>query len=171
MNPNLIPYSENTRFMPNYEVYFLWLSHKIWKDWKVLEAFCNSTNSWKIINLIIDKCNSRLNIYKTNLVRWVPLDNKSKIRYPNENEKLVWLQRLKREISVFKPKIVYVFWKQVSDFVLKKLELKKISNTEYSNWNTIFILAEHPSYMAVYKRKQIDEYVLKISNRIIGKQI
>lgn len=150
---------------PEYWTFFVWLSHKLWKDWQVLEAFCESTNSWKIINGIINSC-SWIPIYKTNLVRWVPINTKGKIRYPDNDEKEKGLDYLMTEINNFKPKLVYLFWKQVYDFIIKKLELKKINDFEFSYWDTTFILADHPSYIAVYKRKQTDVYVSKITDRI-----
>lgn len=165
MTNNFTAHTRNTGLKPGSEIFFLWLSHKFWKNWEVLSAFCNSTNSWKIIDKLIDGCLEK-SIFRTNLVKWVPLCKKWKLRYPNEDEKSKWLNRLKREISVFKPKMIYLFWKQVSDFVLKNLEIKKISDNEYIFFETKLVLVEHPSYIAVYRRKYIGEYIEKIVNQI-----
>lgn len=162
-----VPYYWVLKNFPQNWVFFVWLSYKLGKDWTVLEAFCNTTNSWKIITNITSICWLDW-IYKTNLVKWVPLDENRKIRYPNKIEKNDWIDILIREINLFKPRFVFLFWKQVSDFVLKKLNPIKISENEYRYWETIFVLSEHPSYIAVYKRKQIDNYTSWIIERIKG---
>lgn len=165
MKNDFIHYNKNFTLNPWAEVYFVWLSHKASKSWEVLDAFCKSTNSGKIISELEDKC-CNIHIYKTNLVRWVPLIN-SKIRYPNQDEKKNGLRRFIKEIFIFQPKIVYLFWKEVSDFVIQKIKPYKLNNQEYTYWETIFILAEHPSYIAVYKRKQTKEYIDWITKKII----
>jgi uracil-DNA glycosylase len=61
----------------------------------------------------------------------VPLDSHHKIRYPNIAEKESGRKILEEEIRKFNPKFVYLFGKQVSDFLLKKVPVKKITNDEY----------------------------------------
>jgi DNA polymerase len=143
---------------------FVGLSYKLDKEGKVLKAFCDSTNSWKVIANLEEFCNG-ITIHKTNLVQWVPL-YEGKIRYPDTKEKTEWLTQLLEEIDTIKPKIVYLFWKQVSDFVIKKLDMKKKSDFEYIRWNVTFILAHHPSYMYIYKRKDMDKYIETIVTQI-----
>ncbi|EKE30365.1 MAG: Uracil-DNA glycosylase-like protein [uncultured bacterium (gcode 4)] len=159
-------YSMNMAPNPDYRVYFIWLSHKLSKSWEILEAFCESTDSGKIISSIIWKCDSWSLIFRANLVRWVPLDDNHKLRYPSESEKLAWLRILEKEILEFRPKCIYLFGKQVSDFILKNLEMRKIDESEYIFWDTRFIFAQHPSYIAVYKRKHLPEYISRIINKI-----
>ena len=166
MAEKLLGNRDNLKLNPDSRIYFLWLSHKLSRSWEMLEAFCESTASGKIINDIIRKSGKWSTIYKTNLVKWVPLDNDWKIRYPTEKEKNAWLQRLRKEIFVFRPKWVYLFGKQVSDFILKNFRLEKLTDLEYELWSTKFILAEHPSYVAVYRRKHIEKYSNDIINRI-----
>jgi len=150
--------------LPVSDAMFVWLSYKKDKNGNILDAFCDSTNSGKVISKIEELC-QWISIHKTNLVKWVPL-KEWKIRYPNIDEKKDWIQKLLNEISVVNPKVVYLFWKQVYDFVKKTLDLEKISDYEYKLWNIIFILAHHPSYIYIYKRKEMDEYINTIVLRI-----
>lgn len=165
MTPRFVPYYPNSDIPANW-VFFVGLSHKLWKDWEVLDAFCDSTHSWKIISEVILSCENKSSIHNLNLVSWVPVNKDWKIRYPDIKEKEKWLQDLIEKIELFKPKIIFLFWKQVSEFVIKKLKLEQLSDTEYKYWEIIFALANHPAYIAVYKRKNIEEYVSFISGRI-----
>lgn len=165
MTQKFIPYFPNSNFHSRW-IFFVWLSHKLWKNWDVLDAFCDSTQSWKIISDIIISSQKEDFIYKMNLVSWVPINEKWKIRYPDIDEKEAWLKDLIDKISLFKPKIVFLFWKQVSDFVIKKSKLEKMSDNEYKYWETIVIFAPHPSYIAVYKRKNVGDYISFITNKI-----
>lgn len=158
---NFIDNRPNLKKVIPSQVMFVWLSYKLDKQWKLLEAFSDTTNSWKVISQLEESCEG-VSIYKTNLVQWVPLDEEWKIRYPNAKEKEKWLNNLLEEIEKIKPKIVYLFWKQVSDFVIKKLDVEKKSDFEYTQWDITFVLAHHPSYMYIYKRKKLDNYIENI---------
>ena len=146
-----IPYIEKTKIIWNISVFFVGLSHKCGKQGEVLEAFCDSTNSGKVISEILRKSNG-VTVYTTNLVKWVPIDSQWKIRYPNLEEKQRWLVELEKDIQTYKPKQIFCFGKQVSDFVVKSLSLKNIE----------IISVEHPSYIAIYKRKNMDTYIANI---------
>lgn len=161
---NFVKYWFYSSGLPDSTVIFVWLSYKLDKNGKILEAFCDSTNSWKVITELEKWC-QWISIYKTNLVKWVPLKD-GKIRYPNADEKKDWLQKLQDEILVVNPKVVYLFWKIVSDYIIKHLNLEKISDFEYKFWNVVFILARHPSYIYIYKRKEIDNYIWDIIAKI-----
>lgn len=163
-NKNFVEYWLDLNKLPDSKVIFVWLSYKLDKNGEMLEAFCDSTNSWKVINKLEKGC-WWISIYKTNLVKWVPI-KEGKIRYPNADEKKDWLQKLLNEISIINPKVVYLFWKQVSDYIINNLDLEKISDFEYKFWNVTFILAYHPSYIYIYKRKEIDNYVWGIISKI-----
>ena len=165
VSSNYVPYNESLDKIPTSWIFFVWLSHKLGKDGSVLDAFCESTNSWKIIGDVLQGA-SWFPIYKTNLVKWVPLDDKNKIRYPSLDEKKIWLDMLIKEIDRHSPKIVFLFWKQVSDFVIKEMWLKKNNEYEYMYGNTKFLLADHPSYIAVYKRNSANDYVFDIIEKI-----
>ena len=152
---NFIPYIKKTKIVWDISVFFVGLSHKCGKHGEVLEAFCDSTNSGKVISEILRKSNG-VAVYTTNLVKWVPIDSQGKIRYPNLEEKQTWLIELEKEIQIYKPKQIFCFGKQVSDFVVKNLSLKNIE----------VISVEHPSYIAIYKRKDMDDYIANICEQI-----
>lgn len=161
---NFVHYHWSLKTLPASQVMFVGLSYKLDKQWNILNAFCNSTNSWKIIEKI-EKASLGITIHKTNLVKWVPLNN-GKIRYPNIQEKTEWLIHLLNEIDIINPKIVYLFGKQVSEFFIKNCILERESDTVYIQWTTTYILVHHPSYIFVYKRKNIDSYVNNITLEI-----
>ena len=139
------------------DVIFVWLSYKLDKNDEVLEAFSETTNSWKIISQL-EELFWKIKIYKTNLVKWVPLIN-WKIIYPNTLEKEQWLEILLKEIDIVSPKVIYLFWREVSDFVIKKLDLIKYSNNVYYKWKIKIVIANHPSYIYIYKKNEIKTYM------------
>lgn len=136
-------------------IFFVWISNKHWKDWELLEAFSAETNSGKLLNKL-EYCLESCEIYKTNLFNWVPLDEKWKIRYHNNEEKLEWLNELQEKIRNLNPDLIILFWKQVYDFVLKYclLDKKKL------------LFAYHPSYISVYKRNMQEEYINDLLEKI-----
>lgn len=164
---SFIAHKNNLSLKLDSTIFLVGLSHKANKTWEVLEAFCDSTNSWKIINTLIKRCKNTT-IFKSNLVKWVPIDESNKIRYPSNDEKLQGLSRLVREINIFKPKKVCLFGKHVSDFAIKNLKTTKLSDNEYLYNETIFVLADHPSYIAVYRRKFVDEYVNNLATLLLS---
>lgn len=136
-------------------IFFVWISNKYWRTWELLEAFSYETNSWKIVDKI-EKCLEWFEIHKTNLVSIVPLDENNKIRYPNHNEKENGLKELEKKIKHLSPDLIVLFWKQVYDFVLSNTKLDK----------SIFIYSHHPSYIAVYKRKEEENYIQNLVDKI-----
>lgn len=127
-----------------------------------------NTNSGKLISRIEEEL-PELSYYKSNLVKCLPLE-KEKIRYPKANEMKSCYQNLQLEIMHFRPKIVFLLGKLVSDFILNmelaiSSKLDESFNYEYHTINnTRYIPIHHPSYMLVYKRKFIDNYISSISN-------
>ena len=125
------------------------------------------TNSGKLIAQIEQK-SKRAEFYKTNLVKCLPLDN-GKIRYPKKNEMQSCCKHLKSEVSALQPKLVFLLGKQVGDFVTDNKGIKYSENFEYEHYmkdGTIYVPVHHPSYILVYKRKQIESYINGISKII-----
>ena len=106
----------------------------------------------------------KLSFYKTNLVKCVPLQ-KDKIRYPLEHEMEKCFPNFKWEIEHLTPSTVFLLGKQVSNFVFKNLSNHKPEFNErfiYSSYligGVNFIPVHHPSYILIYKRKQLDQYI------------
>ncbi len=146
------------------QIFFVGLSSKNDKVGNQLPAFDVSTNSWKIIQSISDQIGNDW-IFTTNLVPFTPLQD-GKIRYPTKQEKIHGFQQLIKNIEDNKPKVVFLFWKEVSDFIFKELQWDQISDWEILKNGILFIAVQHPSYIFVYKRKCIQEYVQWIVDKI-----
>lgn len=122
------------------------------------------TNSGFVITLIEKLCNMRF--YKTNLVKCAPLTN-GKLRYPTSDEAKYCVPHLKGEIAELQPKVVLMLGKQVTK------EIAALRNftppTFYSttiHHGIQYISIPHPSYIWIYKRKELDDILDKIATLI-----
>ena len=114
----------------------------------------NDTNSGKIIELIEQEL-PNLKFYKTNLVKCLPLDENNKLRYPTPKEMQACINNLLLEIEILNPKIIMVLGKLTFNFIEKYFMKNNIDKSK-------IIYIEHPSYIYVYKRKYIDDYINKV---------
>ena len=129
--------------------------------------FSVDTNSGKIIAAIEEKVG--VDFYKTNLVKCLPLDKNEKLRYPNLEEKEKCYCNLVYEISKVKPKLVFLLGRIVSEFVLGRKDFRFDSDFNYKivESNGInFVAIHHPSYIYVYKRSRIEDYIKGVVNLI-----
>lgn len=95
--------------------------------------------------------------YKTNLVDFAPLNENQKLRYPTFDEILKNQKKLIRKIKKNNPILIIGMGALVSRYLSKiLLQDKKIK----------FISIYHPSYIAVYKRKNKEEYMTQVIHRI-----
>lgn len=129
------------------------------------------TQSGKLIKKIEEECNEIIT-YKTNLVKCLPLTKDNKLRYPNKHEIDCCIGHLMSEIELLKPRIVFLLGEKVYSSVGKHLHIRfdKWNNFDYSykKYNQVyFIPVQHPSYISVYKRKHIEDYIQAIKNIII----
>jgi len=119
-----------------------------------------NTNSGKLIKMIEERLgeeNNNVSCYRSNMVKCVPLDEKGKIRYPDILEIENCINNLVYELSIVRPKIVVLLGRLVEKHLKKKIiEL---------GYNTITI--HHPSYIHVYRRKEIEKYVEESSKNIL----
>lgn len=114
----------------------------------------NDTNSGKIIELIEHELPD-LKFYKTNLVKCLPLDENNKLRYPISKEMQACINNLLIEIEILNLKIILVLGKLTFNFIEKYFMKNNIDKSK-------FVYIEHPSYIYVYKRKHIDDYINKV---------
>ena len=135
------------------EIMWVGLSAKKVNNINETHPLANDTNTGKIIEQIENELNQH-KFYKTNLVKWVPLNETNKLRYPTTNEMEECLENLIYEISLVKPKVILVLGKQAYNFIIKKAKIKNI------------FYIEHPSYIYVYKRKEINSYIEKVKKLI-----
>ncbi len=72
------------------------------------------------------------------------------------------------ELENLKPKMVFLLGKQVASFVYKKFDagLPELDNNfKYQPatiQNTLFVPVHHPSFVLVYKRKLLEDYISNI---------
>lgn len=121
-----------------------------------------TTNSGSIIKCIEEKFQD-VEMYKTNLVKCLPLDDTGKLRYPNKNEILHCLPNLKKEINELSPKILFLLGNKVINAVgtCYSIEFEKINGFNYKivkYQDKYFVPIHHPSYVYVYKRKNLEDY-------------
>jgi len=126
------------------------------------------TNSGALILQVENMC-AGISTYRTNLVKCVPLDKDGKLRYPNKKEVSMCLPNLTIEIEELKPKIIFLLGKQVRDTVgnFYKLDFDEWENFKYSPHkenNIYYVPIHHPSYVFVYKRKNIADYLIGLEN-------
>lgn len=127
----------------------------------------DTTNTGKLIAQI-EKNTSMVDFYKTNLVKCLPIKDE-KIRYPKKDEmETCYNRHLEGEITEFKPKVVFLLGKQVSDFVSddEVKFSKSFSYKPFTMHGTTFVPVHHPSYVLVYKRKKVDSYIKSVSSLI-----
>lgn len=128
-----------------------------------------NTRSGALIESIGEPLKGEINFYKTNLVKCLPL-KEGKIRYPLEHEMEKCFPNFKFELETLRPTIVFLLGRQVSLFVAKKLGFNDVYLSEdfnyesFENNNITFVPVHHPSYILVYKRKYIQNYISSIQN-------
>jgi len=132
----------------------------------------SSTNTGALIERIELPFRRSVSFYKTNLVKCVPLKN-DRIRYPLEHEMEKCYTNFEWELETLTPSIVFLLGKQVSTFVLKKFSIRNVMLNDgfdfqsYHINNIDFVPVHHPSYILVYKRKLIDEYIKGIHSLVV----
>lgn len=150
----------------NADVIWVGLSAVRVEDPDIEPPLSGLTNSGRLLQEI-ERLNSGIQFYRTNLVKCLP-ESSNKIRYPKQSEMQSCSSHLDSEIRKFKPKVVVLLGKQVSEFVSdetvsyhKNFKYKpKVKN------GTAYICVEHPSYILVYKRRQLERYIKGISKMI-----
>lgn len=153
---NQKPLVENMR---EADIMFVGISAKM-KETEDEIPLSENTNSGKLIKMIEGRLleeNSNLLCYRSNMVKCVPLDKEGKIRYPDILEIENCIDNIVYELSIVKPKVVVLLGRLVEKHLKKKIvEL---------GYNTITIY--HPSYIYVYRKKEIEKYVEESSKNIL----
>lgn len=157
----------------NCRVFWVGLSAKIstYEDEKPLSP---RTNSGGLLCEVERKCMG-IPMYRTNLVKCAPLNETGKLRYPNRKEIDLCLPHLKFEINELEPQIVFLLGSKVIDAVSRyfSIEFDKWDEFSYSfqkHGSAYFVPVHHPSYICVYRRKRMDEYIRgieKVINQLI----
>lgn len=153
---NQKPLVEN---MKKSDIMFLGISAKM-KETEDEMPLSENTNSGKLIKMIEERLleeNNNLLCYRSNMVKCVPLNEEGKIRYPDNLEIENCIQNLEYELNIVNPKVVVFLGRLVEKYLKKKIiEL---------GYNVITIY--HPSYIYVYRKKEIEKYVEESSKNIL----
>lgn len=143
-------------------VYFVGLSAK-----PNCEHLAPETRTGYIIEQIINRLPS-VKTVKTNLVKTPPLDQAGKLRYPHLNEMKLGWDELQNEMKQTPPKLLVTLGQQVSFFLRYQMGAQPIkpklpsdfSSKSYLSQSTSCILSvHHPSFVFVYRRKDIESYI------------
>jgi DNA polymerase len=139
------------------------------------EALCSSTNSGKLICEIEQHVAQTFNVYKTNLVKCAPMDASGKLRYPTPDEMRACLPRLLKEIDYYQPRVIVPLGGQVAKFIFAEL----MSNPRFDGFGddfryqtfpfkgSVVLPVHHPSYVWIYRRKRIPQYIGAVSDRLL----
>lgn len=147
-------------------IYFIGLSSK-----PNCAHLAPETKTGQIINQIIDRIPS-VSIVKSNLVRATPIDPSGKLRYPTLTEMKIGWEELKYEIDFFSPLLIVLLGQQVSCFLRSQIGIQPIKSNlpcdysyqpYFSPSTSIILSVHHPSFIYVYRRKDIDDYINKVA--------
>lgn len=153
------------------EVFWVGLSAVAFSEEEDRVPLSPSTRSGALIAEIESVFSKTSFFYKTNLVKCLPL-KENKIRYPISKEMEKCFPNLNSEIDELKPKIIFLLGKQVASFVLSKIGISHFSLDEDFNYQGFedsgitYIPIHHPSYVLIYKRKNVNTYIDQIRSVI-----
>ena len=151
-------------------VYFVGLSAK-----PMCEHLAPETRTGIIIEQIIHDLPSVLAV-KTNLVKNPPVDQEGKLRYPNPAEMQSGWNELHYEISRTFPSLVVTLGQQVSFFLRSQMGVQPAkprlpSDFSYESYlsqsQSNILSVHHPSFIYVYHRNNIANYVENVVRSIV----
>jgi len=141
------------------------------EDYEPLSA---TTRSGWLVTSIEAEFMPQVSFYKTNLVKCLPLHHTGKIRYPSAPEMAMCYHNLENEVDILEPKLVFLLGKQVSNFVGNRVfghEIGFTSDFDYNGFRsggTTYVPIHHPSYMLVYRRAMMQDYIAGVCSAIGG---
>lgn len=147
------------------DIFWVGISAKKCKNENDRCPLAESTNTGKIIKSIEDTCQN-YKYYRTNLVKCVPLDKDRKIRYPTKSEINSCMVNLRYETKLLRPKLVVtlgklVFYSLIRDHV-KEYSINSFSYRTGKYDNIQILNIPHPSYIYIYKRSNLFEYINQV---------
>ncbi len=148
--------------MKNANVMWVGISEKKATGAGVYTPLNIGTNTGKLIAEIETQCHNT-SFYKTNLVKFPPLDSKGKLRYPTAEECALCYPELRIEIKTTNPCVILLLGNKTATFVLHQIGFRmpklsyKYKVFEYEKrW---YVPIHHPSYIMVYKQKEKNQYI------------
>src|SRR3989339_982192 len=140
--------------MKNANVMWVGLSAKKATNAGVYAPLHIDTNTGKLVAEIEAQCH-HINFYKTNLVKFAPLDSMGKLRYPTPEECVLCYPELQVEIQTVNPRVVLLLGNKTATFVLRQigLQMPKLSYRyrAFDHNGVWYVHIHHPSYILVYK--------------------
>jgi len=156
-------------------VYFVGLSAK-----PNCDHLSAQTNTGNIIEQIIHDLPYVTSV-KTNLVKTPPLDQRGNLRYPNFSEMEQGWKELQNEMDQMFPNLLVTLGQQVSFFLRSRMGIQPAkprlpadfsSKTYLSQSEHHLLSVHHPSFVFVYRRRYIENYVnnvvQSVSSLILG---
>lgn len=119
-----------------------------------MEPFDIRTHSGQVVEKIINNLNHQF--IKMNLVSYAPINTYGKLRYPTQKEIKKEFPLFIEKIEKIKPDLIIGFGNIVTSY------LNKIDNIQNK-----LVSFKHPSYMYVYKRKELEQYITNIQDSIL----
>lgn len=117
------------------------------------KPFDSTTNSGKVIDQIISQVD--VNCEKVNYVSFVPTDDFGKIRYPSKTELEESFPLFQKKVYTMNPDLLIVCGKMIAR------QLKK-----HNFYQDKMLEVVHPSYIWVYKRAFLHQYIQEIVMKI-----
>ncbi len=161
---NQLPATDQKR---NAEVFWVGLSAVAFSEEEDRVPLSPTTRSGALVAEIESAFKKSILFYRTNLVKCLPL-KQDKIRYPAAHEMEKCYPNLESETSELNPQVIFLLGKQVATFVLSKLGVSDFSldeNFKYKGFTIkgiTYVPVHHPSFVLVYKRKQMSKYINQI---------
>lgn len=113
----------------------------------------NCTKSGRLVSYMEEIAKEKgYTLYRTNLVKCVPLDEKHRLRYPTPHEIDVCFENLLQEIDQLDPRIIILFGKLVRT-ALERSGIIRTEESENSQFliqrthNRCYVATYHPSYV------------------------
>lgn len=150
-------------------VYFVGLSAK-----PNCDHLSTQTNTGNVIDRIVYGLPDVTSV-KTNLVKNPPLDQRGNLRYPNFSEMEQGWKDLQNEMTHMSPDIIVTLGQQVSFFLRTQMGIEParprlpadFSFETYLSQSEPYLLSvHHPSFVFVYRRKYIENYVNNVIQSI-----
>jgi hypothetical protein len=151
-------------------VYFVGLSAK-----PKCDHLAPETRTGNIIEQIIHHLPS-VKVVKTNLVKTPPISQEGKLRYPNPEEMKLGWNELQEEMNQTFPLLLVTLGQQVSFFLRLQMGIQPLkprlpddfSYESYLSQSSSNVLSiHHPSFVFVYRRKDIKNYVDNVVQSVL----
>lgn len=151
---------------PDIRIMIVGISGKALKG-KELLPLSRDSRSGSILTPLFEQFERHF-FYKTNLVKCHPTLADGKTRYPNKSEISNCKRFILHEINEIKPKLIFLLGKIVTDTIFTEFNKDKYFKyyTPIFHCGTALCPIHHPSYISIYKRKQMPDYISQLANVI-----